>query len=76
MSVDQIYQDLNRKHPWLFPDEIINPHDQILQIIDVASCGTKKARAARIAEHQKYLIDSEPDTSDTPAVGYFDDIPF
>ena len=35
VSVDTLYMDLNRQWPWLFSEDIINPSDQLIRILDV-----------------------------------------
>lgn len=35
VKVDAFYDELNRRYPWYFPDDIINPSDQLEQIIKV-----------------------------------------
>ena len=51
MAVDAAYQELSSMYPGSFPDDIINPTDQLLQIIDVAN-------GSHTAE-RLYEVDSE-----------------
>ena len=37
MAVDEVYEDLSASYPGYFPEDIINPTDQLMQIIHVAN---------------------------------------
>ena len=37
MNVDEVYEDLSASYPGYFPESIINPTDQLMQIINVAN---------------------------------------
>lgn len=41
IGVDQLYQELSEQYPGYFPEEIWNPADQLLQILDVINDGTQ-----------------------------------
>lgn len=55
-GVDQIYMELHEQWPAYFPEEIWNPADQLMQIIDVINDGTQVL--------QRSPLDGMPDAMD------------
>ena len=47
-SVDSAYEELASQYPHLFPEDIISPTDQLMQIIDVANMDTSLVSEQRI----------------------------
>ena len=47
-SVDSAYEELASQYPHLFPEDIISPTDQLMQIIDVANMETSLVSEQRI----------------------------
>lgn len=47
-SVDSAYEELASQYPHLFPEDIISPTDQLIQIIDVANMDTSLVSEQRI----------------------------
>ena len=58
MAVDAAYQELSSMYPGSFPDDIINPTDQLLQIIDVAN---ESHTAERLYEVDSETLDKVTD---------------